>query len=211
MVTAVDERGAPPAHCLTSRSAGFTLIEILAVVVIIGIVTAVAVISARALGGHSKQAAAATRLAGLIELASENARMENVQYGLKVKAHRYEFLVFNDRGTWLPLTKNPALAARDVPKGMRLEVHAEHDIKLPVVSSKIGAASAQSAASAPNETTALRPQVAILSTGEITPFTLRLTANGGKKAWVVRGSASGRVHVMPPASVNGPNAIIYHH
>ncbi|MGH8273744.1 MAG: type II secretion system minor pseudopilin GspH [Gammaproteobacteria bacterium] len=194
-----------------TRAAGFTLIEILAVVVIIGIVTGIAVISISALGGRSAQAQVATRLAGRIELASENARMENIQYGLKIKPHHYEFLVFNGRGNWLPLTNKPVLAARGVPKGMKLSVHVENAITLPVVSTAIGAADADSSGLAEQATpasSALTPQIAILSTGEITPFTLRLTASGGK-TWVVRGNASGRVHVVPPASVNGPNAIHY--
>lgn len=194
----------------SGRAAGFTLIEILAVVVIIGIVTAIAVISARALGGRSDQAQAATRLAGLIELASENARMENLQYGLKMKPHHYEFMVFNGRGSWLPLTKNPVLAGRDLPAGLTADIQTRNPVEIPVVTTAPGAASAQTGEGAPDEGTALTPQVAILSTGEITPFTLRLSSNNGK-TWELRGSASGRVHVVPPGSVNGPNAIRYNH
>ncbi len=203
MVERTGERGPP-------RAAGFTLIEILAVIVIIGIVTAIAVISARALGGRSDQAQAATRLAGLIELASENARMENLQYGLKVKPHHYEFMVFNGRGSWLPLTKDPTLAGRDLPVGLTADVHTENPVAIPVVTTAPDAASAETGEGAPDEGTALTPQIAILSTGEITPFTLRLSSNNGK-VWELRGTANGRVHVVPPGSVNGPNTILYNH
>ncbi|MGH8271688.1 MAG: type II secretion system minor pseudopilin GspH [Gammaproteobacteria bacterium] len=188
-----------------ARASGFTLIEILAVVVIVGIVTAIAVISLKALGGRSDQAQTAERLAGRIQLASENARMENIQYGLKIKPHHYEFVIYNGRGQWLPIIKDPVLAGHDVPKGMKLEVSTEGEITIPVVSTAAKAASAAGAdnADAPSSSTVLTPQIAILSTGEITPFTLRLSAPDGN-TYILRGSANGQVRVIPPASANGP-------
>lgn len=197
-----------------SRAAGFTLIEILAVVVIIGIVTAVAVISIKGLSGRSNEAQAAERLAGRIQLASENARLENIQYGLKIKTHQYEFLIYNNQGQWLPVTKDPVLGGHDLPPGMKLEVSTQGEVKIPVVSTAPNAASASAANASGNMTgassssTALTPQIAILSTGEITPFTLRLSTASGK-VYVLRGSDNGRVHVVPPASTNGPEALDY--
>ncbi len=199
-----------------ARASGFTLIEILAVVVIVGIVTAIAVVSLKALGGRSDQAQAAERLAGLVQLASENARMENIQYGLKIKPHHYEFVIYNDHGQWLPITKDPVLGGHDVPKGMKLEVTTEGEIKIPLVATAASAASADSSATAsagsmdnaPASSTALTPQIAILSTGEITPFTLRLSAPDGN-TYILRGTANGQIHVVPPASANGPATLNY--
>lgn len=195
---------------LQSRSAGFTLIEILAVVVIIGIVTAIAVISVEAIGGRTTEGQTAVKLAGLIELASDNARMENVQYGLKVKSHHYGFLVFNGRGAWLPITGDPVLGGHDLPEGMSMTLRTEHEITIPVIATTPGAASVSNTTAAPAASSALHPQVALLSTGEITPFTLRLEASGGK-TYLIRGSASGRVHVVPPASIKGPTQVHYQH
>jgi len=193
-----------------ARSAGFTLIEILAVVVIIGIVTAIAVISVKAMGGRTTEGQTAVKLAGLIELASENARMENVQYGLKVKKHHYGFVVFNGRGAWLSVSNDPVLAGHDLPSGMSLSIDTRDSIKIPVVATTLGPVSASSSTDAPEESSGLHPQVAILSTGEMTPFTLRLEATGGK-TYLIRGNASGHVHVVPPGSVKGPTPVRYRH
>lgn len=190
---------------------GFTLIEILAVVVIIGIVIGVAVISINVLGGHSTQGQTALRLAGRIQLASENARVENLQYGLRIRPHHYQFMVFNGHGQWTKLTKKPVLGGGDIPQGMRLSVRTAAEVKIPVISSSPSpvAAGASGAAGVGGRTARSHaPQIAILSTGAITPFTLRLTSTGGK-TYVIRGRENGRVHVVPPASINAPAVVHY--
>lgn len=188
------------------RQRGFTLIEILAVLIIIGVVTAAAVISIRALGGRDDQGQAATRLAGLIELASENARMENRQYGIVINSSHYQFVRFGTDG-WIPVENDPVLKRRDLPDGMTMTVSVQNPIKMPTTSTAGSAASAAAAASAnanagmdatqDGSQDKLQPQIAILSTGEMTPFTLRLSTPD-HKTYVLRGDGNGQVHIEPP-------------
>lgn len=203
-------------------STGFTLIEILAVLVIIGIVTVVAVISLRALSGRDDAGKTAEHLAGLIQLADENARMENIQYGLRIRRHRYEFMRFTG-SQWQPITNDPVLAAHQVPAGIVLDIHTQGQITIPVAATApqtIASAAAITAAAALTagaegggtaqqaaaQTGAPEPppQVAILSTGEMTPFTLTLTTTGGT-VYVVRGDGNGQIHVQAPGA-NAPAA-----
>lgn len=187
-------------------SRGFTLIEILAVLIIIGVVTTIAVISVRALGGRSDQGQAATRLAGLIELAGENARLENIQYGVVIKPHRYIFVRLNG-DNWMPITNDRSFKPHDLPDGLEMSVSVQNPIHVPLPSTAGTPASAASAESMDNpdatdrsgsKGNSLHPQIAILSTGEMTPFTLRLTRPASKKTFILRGEGNGQVHIEAP-------------
>lgn len=181
------------------RARGFSLIEILAVLVIIGVVSAVAILSMHALDSRSDQGEIAERLAGMIQLASENARLENTQYGLRIEPQHYEFMRFTSAG-WAPVGNDPALAAHDLPDGMTASVRVQNPIRIPAPASAAAAATSTANAAGPgNADQALTPQIAILSTGEMTPFTLRLAARDGT-TYIVRGGQAGRVHVVPPGS-----------
>lgn len=194
------------------NESGFTLIEILAVLVIIGVVTGIAIFSMKTLGGRSDLGEAAERLAGRIQLASENARLENMQYGLRIESHKYEFMRFNGHG-WDAVSNDPVLAAQSLPSGATLDVQTHGTIKIPAAATAGGTAAAVAAASIGTDSgqmdsgsgsTALTPQIAILSTGEITPFTLRLST--GTKTYVLNGNGNGQVHVEPPGTHGTPAA-----
>lgn len=180
---------------------GFTLIELLAVLIIIGVITAVAIISVRSLGGSSDPAGqTATRLSGLIELASENARLENIQYGLIIKPQYYEFVKFGGHD-WAPIVNDPVFKKKALPSGLDLSVTVQNPINVPRPTTSAAAASA-AAANNTGETqngdeNRLQPQIAILSTGEMTPFTLRLTSPD-HNVYILRGDGNGQVHIEPP-------------
>jgi len=187
------------------RERGFTLIEILAVLIIIGVVTGLVVFSMHSLDGRSNQGQTAEKLAGLIQLAGENARLENVQYGLKIKPHHYEFYKFIDRG-WVAVTNDPTLAGHDLPGSLTLSVSVRNPIHMPASATAPGTG-ADAAAAPPAQTEGkpetLTPQIAILSTGEMTPFTLRLAAPDGS-TYVLHGDGNGQIHVRPPGSAPAP-------
>lgn len=192
------------------RARGFTLIEILAVLIIIGVVTAVAVISVRSLGdSNDPEGQSALRLAGLIELASQNARLENIQYGLIIKPQAYEFVKYMDHN-WMPIVRDPVFGKHTLPSGVTLSVSVQNPVRMPAPVTAAGAATARAPASTNNaaggDGNPLKPQIAILSTGEITPFTLRLTGSN-HSVYILRGDASGQVHIEPPnaASSAVPN------
>ena len=195
------------------RNSGFTMIEVLAVLVIIGVVTVLAIISVRALGGRDDQGQAATRLAGLIQLASENARLENIQYGLVVKPHHYQFVRLSGNN-WSAITNDPAFKSRKLPDGLELSVKVQDTLNVPLPGTASGngaaatSASAMGAASASGgdssdmsdsgNAKAIHPQIAILSTGEMTPFTMRLANPQNDKVYVLRGDNNGQIHIEPP-------------
>ena len=77
------------------RSAGFTLLEIMIVVFIIGLITAAAVIT---FGGERRDTELdreAERLEALFDYAREQAELQTRDYGFRVNDVGYSFVVFD--------------------------------------------------------------------------------------------------------------------
>ncbi|MGH8378575.1 MAG: type II secretion system minor pseudopilin GspH, partial [Gammaproteobacteria bacterium] len=181
-----------PAH-----TRGFTLIEILVVLVIISIITAVAVLSLGSLGGNPAAKQTAQKLAALTDLVSQQAVMRGQQYGLLVSPHAYEFLLY-DGSKWLVVQDDQLLRARQLDSSVTLSLQLEGTpISLP---SKNQGNQDNSDDSNNNDSgkPALKPQIMLLSSGEITPF--KITVSGGDKqeTYLVTGDLQYGIQFVPP-------------
>jgi general secretion pathway protein H len=100
-----------------------TLIEILVVVVIIGILAALATLSVGLLGEDREIETEAGRLADSIALLQEQAQLEGRDYGLRVEATRYLFLRYDGfEQRWDTVDDDPALLPRQLPPGLAFEL-----------------------------------------------------------------------------------------
>ncbi len=138
------------------KTKGFTLLELLVVLVIIGIVTSLAVLRmGNPLADQITEEAA--RITRLIELAKEEAILENKEYGLAFSHQGYRFFVLDEEtGQWQPLETDRFLRPRQWPETLEAELELEEQ---PVLL---------------EEKPLEKPQVFIFSSGEMTPFTLHL-------------------------------------
>ena len=114
------------------RAGGFTLLELLVVVFIIGIMAAMFTLSIGVAGGTDRELRReAERLETLLALALEDATFQSHELGLRLYPRRYEFSVF-DRGDpldpkddkWVPITAD-VFAPRELPKVFALELEIE--------------------------------------------------------------------------------------
>jgi general secretion pathway protein H len=114
------------------RAAGFTLLELLVVVFIIGIMATMFTLSVGVAGGTDRELRRETeRLETLIALALEDASFQSRELGLRLYPGRYEFSVF-DRGDafdpkddkWEPIGED-VLGPRELPSAFALELEIE--------------------------------------------------------------------------------------
>ena len=133
---------------------GFTLVELLVVLFIIGVMVSLVGLSLRGdpLDGQLREET--RRLAALLELAAEDALLETRELAVRFEPDGYRFLRLQ-QGQWVTLAEG-VLRPRRLTPGLELELRLREDG--PALEPPDGDA----------------PQVYILSSGEMTPFTLRL-------------------------------------
>ncbi|HEU5443234.1 MAG TPA: type II secretion system minor pseudopilin GspH [Steroidobacteraceae bacterium] len=106
-----------------SRVAGFTLLEILVVVLIIGIVTAGMLLSMSFAGKDTELETESKRLLSLMDYAREQAELQTRDYGVFFGQHGYEFVVYDVRtGAWRRVSEDDALRERTLPSGLEFKL-----------------------------------------------------------------------------------------
>ncbi|HUR41624.1 MAG TPA: type II secretion system minor pseudopilin GspH [Verrucomicrobiae bacterium] len=174
--------GAGPSIRLRLLGTGFTLLEILVVIVIIGVIASLAVLSIGDRALDDRLDIEARRLQELIALAAEQAVMQGAELGFVQTADGYAFLALKPEpdkpARWLPLDDASPLHPRALSEPMYLELLVEGRAVKPLA--------------ADVEPEQLKPQVMLLSSGETTEFTLALRAREYAPRYELKGDALGR-------------------
>jgi general secretion pathway protein H len=166
------------------RSKGFTLVEILVVVVIMAIVIALAILSIGTTGRDTQLDEESRRIEGLVGLLHERALLEGRDFGVRIEPSAYEFVVYDlRRDRWLTLDQEHEFRHRELPKGLSFQL--ELDSQVVVI--KAIDRTLSSDAAPPG------PQLAIAASGEGTPFRLTLLRDGTTAKASVDGDALGKI------------------
>lgn len=137
-----------------AKTRGFTLIELLVVLVILGSLIGLAVFSTGIAGPGRELRNEAERLSGLIGVLLDEAVLDNREYGLSFTREGYRVLRYDpQRAEWQALDRQ----AHRLPEWAELSFEVEGE-----------------ALSLATEDSAEAPQLLILSSGELTPFRLRM-------------------------------------
>ncbi|HEY6941196.1 type II secretion system minor pseudopilin GspH [Dokdonella sp.] len=154
---------------------GFTLVEILVVVVIVGVLAAALTL---AVGGSSERrlAGEAERFQALLGHACEQAELGGREIGAVLGGDGYAFVRL-DGAQWRSFARDDELRARTWPAGVGFDLRRD--------GRAVAAATAERAV----------PQIVCFSSGELTPFALTLSL-GDATPRRIDGDEDGRVRVQ---------------
>lgn len=159
---------------LTTR--GFTLLEILVVVFIIGIVLSLVVISVNPDKGNDLKSEA-ERFITLMSLAHQESILRSKEFAVELAHDGYVFLNFEEL-KWAA-ARDDVFRARSLPKGIYMEVYLE-GAQFDFIS-------------ADEEEEETNPRIFILSSGEMMPFEIILRQENSSETVHITGDISGKL------------------
>jgi len=127
---------------------GFTLIEILIVLVIIGITFGFALIAFGDFGESRRVLFSAEQLANTLRLAQQQAILETGTLGLRIDNISYQVLQLNNNAQWKPISEKGVFKMTYFPQGTHITLKTN------------------------NATSIGTPAIIISASGDMTPFTL---------------------------------------
>jgi len=162
-------------NVIVQGDAAFTLIELLVVIVIVGIVSAVALLSFGILGDDRNLQREARRMGSLIELANDEATMQGRDYGMEIMRSGYRF-VEHDPLTeqWQEIFGDETLRPRQLAEQMEFELFIEDRRVLLEDEAADTEKDEDDDNTNRNQIEDYTPHVLILSSGDVTPFELKI-------------------------------------
>jgi general secretion pathway protein H len=210
-----------------SRSNGFTLIEIMVVVVIIGLISAGVLLSVNLTGKDHDLEKESDRLLTLVNYAREEAELQTREIGIIFHNDGYQFVAYDARrGLWREVYEDDVLRLRKLPDGLDVKLIVDarpvvltptSDIKptdpkdkkaqaktLKDINSLKDAASAghklgedKDSKSALEQAKKVAPQVTIFSNGDLSSFEVTLERDGGIRSVTLALDDKGQVIAKP--------------
>jgi len=167
---------------------GFTLLELLVVLVIIGVMVAMVTLSTNVLGQDSQVEEETRKFWAVLRQAREEAELQSIDLAVFVGSTEYEFLRFdNRRNEWRQVADDTLYAPRTLPAGLRFRIWMEGRelvLKpgLPDRSKK-------------DENQKWPPQLTVLSSGDVAPFELQLERDNAPALWRMTSQVDGDLRV----------------
>lgn len=144
------------------RASGFTLIEILVVLIIVGLLASLAVVNLSGGARQQEMQNAVRDLYLLMQTASEQAIFNNQEIGLVFDEQSYRFVVFDDAERAWQIQPDRLFRPRSLPEWLVVTSIIENDLP------RLAGANEDK----------IQPDVVFFSSGEVTPFEMSVSASG---------------------------------
>ena len=157
-------------------SRGFTLVEILVVVLIVGITLGFALLAFGDFGGNRRIIIAAEQFVNYVKLVQQQAILETSTLAITINKNNYQVLRFHPPATWQPMPQKAIFRSQHFPESAVIYIEKNNAVK------------------------AGGPAIIINASGDMTPFILHVgTAKQPDLATIV-GTYDGRVSLKQAKS-----------
>lgn len=183
----------------------FTLIEILVVMVIVGILMAVAFLSFGILGNDDNMDREARRLSSLIQLVTDEATTQGRDFGVEFMTVGYRFVEHDPLlDQWFEVIGDDYLVQRTLEEGMEFELTLE-ERRILLHTEAQETAREEVEEEEPllinrlenrDLTDDYLPHVLILSSGDVTPFELRMIRDADRRELLLTLSLAGELEIL---------------
>lgn len=215
-----------PATRPRSAAGGFTLIEILVVVVIIAILTTIGVMSIGVLGGDRQREQEIEHLEDVAATAIQEAELEGRDFGVRLQQTSYEVYVYSPRRQrWEAVSDDRLYSVHTLPPGITFALTLEgrqvtldadppppglvpdaHASAQPAtgpdgkpIAGPAGGVGAGASSTTAGTVSDIRPQLIFYASGDVSPYHLELRRDGETVPWTLDEAADGTLKALSPS------------
>ncbi len=170
------------------------MIEVLVVVMIIGIISAIAVLGLGNLADDRELKNEANRMTALIEMASDEATLQGRDFGLELLQTGYRFVEFDPlTEQWFEVIGDDLMRSRTLAEDTEFELFLEDKrILLEIDVAESGQSDDDDNSDLADD---YQPHVLVLSSGDITPFVLEIFRHTDQTSIQLSASPTGELKV----------------
>ena len=178
---------------------GFTLLELLVVLVIIGVLATMVSLTVSGRAVDDRMQAESRRLQELLRLASDEAQAKGLELGFRQTVEGFDFVTPDSSNAHWDVVEEGLFRPRQVPAPFYLELRVDGRVVRPVPVFTFSKDDKKTDTEGDNESgkksdgKRIEPQLLILSTGEMTAFTLDLKLKDMPAYYRVEGNELGEL------------------